>query len=147
MITISDARREASAGRSAAVVGAGFALLATAVLHTIVPSFPFPPVAVADVLIDITPGPVATRSIELLGHLAQPLLVLGTTAAFLAVAAALGGLVPRVAHAVSGRVPFAALLLELPVAAVAVAAVRPSSVTSGRGTYALLLVPVLVIAS
>src|SRR5512141_2499341 len=142
-----DGARVRSAGRSAAVVGAGVALLAAAVVHTLRPSFPFPPVAVADVLIEVTPGPIATRSIELLGHLAQPLLVLATTAAFLGVAAALGGLLPRIASLVSGRITVAALLLELPMAVVAVAAVRPSSVTVGRGTAALLLAPVLVLGA
>ncbi|MGE5460791.1 MAG: molybdopterin-dependent oxidoreductase [Solirubrobacterales bacterium] len=146
MMTL-DGARARSAGRSAAVVGAGVALLAAAVVHTLRPSFPFPPVAVADVLIEVTPGPIATRSIELLGHLAQPLLVLATTAAFLGVAAALGGLLPRIASIVSGRITVAALLLELPMAVVAVAAVRPSSVTVGRGTAALLLAPVLVLGA
>lgn len=142
-----DTRRDVSAGRAAAVVSAGVALLATAVLHTVMPTFPFPPVAVADAVIELTPGPIATRSIELLGHLAQPLLVLVTTGAFLAIAAALGGLLPKAARAVAGRLRLAAFLLELPMAAVAVAAMRPSSVTMSRGAGALVLASVLVVGA
>ena len=136
-------RREPSAGRAAALAGASIALLATALLHTFATWFPFPPIAVADAVIELTPGPIATRSIELLGHLAQPLLVLATTAAFLGLVAVLGRLLPRLARTMPGGVPVAALILELPLAAVAVAAARPSSVTAGRGEYALLLLPAL----
>ena len=148
MVNDVEPRGEARAGRAAALVGGGTALLATAVLHTFASWFPFPPIGVADVVIEITPGPIATRSIELLGHLAQPLLVLVTTAVFLGIAAELGRLLPRLARAVPGGAPGAALILELPLAAVAVAAVRPSSsVTVGRGGYALLLLPVIALGA
>ena len=142
-----DRRREVSAGRAGALAGAGVALLATALLHASITSFPFPPIAVADAVVELTPGPIATRSIELLGHLAQPVLVLATTAAFLGLAAALGRLLPRLARALPGGVPVAASVLELPLAALAVAALRPSSVTVGRGADALLLLPVLALGA
>ena len=100
-----DPRREVNVGRAAALAGAGIALLATAVLHTFATWFPFPPIAVADAVIELTPGPIATRSIELLGHLAQPLLVLATTAAFLGLAAVLGRLLPRLPRARPRRAP------------------------------------------
>ncbi len=138
---------QARVGRAATLSAAGLALLATGALHVIRPSFPFPPVAVADAVIELTPGPIATRSIELFGHLAQPMLVLATVAVFLGLTAALGRLLPRLAAAAPGGVPAAAFVLGLPTAALAVAAVRPSSITVGRGAYALALLPVLVLGA
>src|SRR3989442_2601430 len=53
------------------------------------PYVPFPPLALADRIIRITPGSLATWAIDHLHHAAQPLLGGGVTVAFLVVAAVL----------------------------------------------------------
>lgn len=147
MTTELDARSRARAGSVATLTGAAAALLATGMLHTFVPAFPFPPVAVADTIVERSPGAVATRSIELLGHLAQPLLVVGTILAYLGLAAALGALLPRLADAVPGSAAVAASLLGLPLVTVAVAVAEMNSAALDRGAFALLLVPVLALGA
>ena len=147
MATDVETRPHARAGSAAALAGAVAGLLVAALLHVLFPSFPFPPVAVADALVDSAPGAVATAAIERLGHLAQPLLVVATTVGFLGLAVALGRLLPRLTEALRGSVPAAAFLLTLPPAAVAVVAMEPSSATVGRGAYGLLLLPVLTLGA
>jgi hypothetical protein len=111
MTTDLGTRGRSRAGSVAVLTGAAAALLVTGLLHAFVTTFPFPPVAVADTIVKRSPGAVATRSIELLGHFAQPLLVVGTTVAYLGLAAALGALLPRLADSVPGSTLVAAFLL------------------------------------
>ncbi|HEX6230941.1 MAG TPA: molybdopterin-dependent oxidoreductase, partial [Actinomycetota bacterium] len=132
---------------AAALLGAGIALLATATVHAAAPEVPFPPVAVAEAIVRATPGSVATFSIERLGHLAQPILVIATTAGFLALSWALGRFLPRLARVLRTG-PFAtAAVLGAPIAAVAVAAMEPSPTTVGRGTYSLVMLGALGVAA
>ncbi|HZD17979.1 MAG TPA: molybdopterin-dependent oxidoreductase [Actinomycetota bacterium] len=135
-------RGEGRAAGAAAVLGAGAALLATAAAHAAVPRVPFPPVAVAEAIVHATPGAVATFSIERLGHLAQPLLVLGTTAGFLVLSWGLGRPLPRLASRLGGRFA-AAAVLGLPLALIAVASMEPGTATVGRGSYSLVMLGAL----
>lgn len=147
MTTDLGTRGRSRAGSVAVLTGAAAALLVTGLLHAFVTTFPFPPVAVADTIVKRSPGAVATRSIELLGHFAQPLLVVGTTVAYLGLAAALGALLPRLADSVPGSTLVAAFLLGLPLMAVGVAMANTNAVTLDRGAIAVLLVPVLALSA
>ena len=135
----------AGAGGSAALAGAGAALLATGLVHAAASRVPFPPIAVAEAIVRGTPGGLATLSIERLGHLAQPILVIATTAAFLGLSWALGRLLPR--SRMTGGVPVAAFILGFPLALIALAAMDPSSVTVERWQYALVLLGALTLSA
>lgn len=128
------------AGGAAAVAGAAAATTALVAIHLVRPWVPIPMVVVAEAVLRATPGPVATLAIEVLGHLAQPLLVAATTIAFLVATWALGRAIPRLAPHLNGSVPAAALVLSAPlaVAAVAVAGVadmdaRAAAIAVGTG--------------
>lgn len=140
-------RTSAAAGGAAAIAGASAALLATALLHAGIPRLPFPPIDVAEAIIRRTPGAIATFSIERLGHLAQPMLVVGTTAALLVVSWALGRLLPRLEPHVPGGALVASFALGLPLGVIAVAAMDPNSVTVERGWYALVLLGALTLGA
>src|SRR6058998_163387 len=73
--------------------GAGVAV-AGAVVHTVAPSVPFPPIAIAQVLVRTTPGRFDSFFIDRLGHGAKQLAIVGTCIAFLLVATALGIAIP-----------------------------------------------------
>ncbi|MBI4259700.1 MAG: molybdopterin-dependent oxidoreductase [Actinobacteria bacterium] len=136
-------RRIGPHGAVAGVAGGAAALLVAAVVSLALPVVPFPPVAVAEALVRVTPGPVATFFIELLGHWALRLAVIGVALGFLALSALLGWALPEVARRLGGRPGVAAALLGLPpvVLAVAVLEERPGSV--GRLAYAVALLPAL----
>lgn len=140
-------RTSVAAAGAAAIAGASTALLATALAHAAIPRVPFPPIDVAEAIIRRTPGAIATFSIERLGHLAQPMLVVGTTAALLFVSWALGRLLPRLEPHAAGGVLVASFALGLPLGVTAVAAMDPSSVTVGRGWYALVLLGALTLGA
>ncbi len=147
MVVEAPARARTGAGAAAGIFGTAVALLATGILHSLVTSFPFPPIAVAETIIHHTPGWLATWSIERLGHLAQPLLVFATTTTLLGAAAGLGRLLPRLTGKLPGGAVGAAFVLGLPLAAVAVAAEDPSAVNVGRGGYALALLPAVALGA
>ncbi len=139
-----DRRRTAPrAGAAAGLTGAGVSLLAAAVVHTALPMVPFPPIPVAEAVVRATPGGVATFFIELLHHLALPLVVVGTTLGYAGAGALLGLLLPRLSAAFRGWAFPASLLLGTPLYAVAVLALRADPGSVGRGAYALALLPVL----
>ncbi|HZD17957.1 MAG TPA: molybdopterin-dependent oxidoreductase, partial [Actinomycetota bacterium] len=79
-------------GVSAALLGAAAGLAGSGVLAIAVAASPFPPITIADTVVRATPGGVATRAIEVFGHRALPLTVVGTTGLFAAASAALGWL-------------------------------------------------------
>ncbi|GGF52076.1 oxidoreductase [Marmoricola endophyticus] len=92
---MSTSRRErlplAAAGVVTGLAGLAASLLAAALLH-----LPGNPVtAVASVVRDLTPGPVAEALIGLVGHADKPLLIAGTTLVVLLVAGAAGVLQAR----------------------------------------------------
>jgi len=105
------------AGSAAAVAGAAASLLAIAVVHVLVPDVPFAPVSVAERVIRLTPGGVATVAIESLGGLAEPLLVVATIAVFLLIASLLGRSLAALARALGDRTALAAFVLGLPLVA------------------------------
>lgn len=137
----------ASAGAAAGLAGVGVALLGAAAIHTAFPRVPFAPVSVAEAVIRSTPGGVATFFIDLLHHLALPLVVIGTTLGFAVLGAALGLLLPRLAGRIPGGAFSAALMLGTPLYVVAVLAMRSDSQAVGRVGYAAALVPVFALAA
>jgi DMSO/TMAO reductase YedYZ molybdopterin-dependent catalytic subunit len=114
------------AGVLAGAAGLAVSLAATALLRQRLT----PPYAVAEAVIDITPGEVARTLIHLVGRWDKPLLVAGVVLA-LVVLSALAGLLSR-------RAPWRGQLVFLAMAAVAVVSVLTRS---GAGPMAL--VPVL----
>jgi DMSO/TMAO reductase YedYZ molybdopterin-dependent catalytic subunit len=74
-------------GSASAASGAAASIVVLALVHVVWPSVPFAPIAVAERVLRLTPGGVATLAIDTLGALAEPLLVLGTVAAFLGLVA------------------------------------------------------------
>ncbi|HVH53350.1 MAG TPA: hypothetical protein VNA32_04380, partial [Actinomycetota bacterium] len=80
----------------AGLAGGAAVTVAGAILHTLVPAVPFPPIAIAQVLVRTTPGGFDSFFIDRLGHGAQQLAIVGTCIAFLLLAAALGVAIPWV---------------------------------------------------
>lgn len=75
------------------------------------PALPFPPFALTQRLIQLTPGDVATLSIERLGHLGMPLFIGGVSIAVLVVAASIPLLLARIGRGGAGRCGAAFALL------------------------------------
>src|SRR5947207_641276 len=103
--------------RAAAAGLAGGAVVTAlgAVVHTIAPSIPFLPVALAQAFVRAAPGGFATAAIDLLGHWALRLAAAGTAALFVLSGAAAGLLAhalrrsfrdSRPAAWIAGFVPF-----------------------------------------
>lgn len=88
-----------------------FGLATLWAIDRVVADLPFPPFALTQRLIQLTPGDIATLSIEKLGHLGMPLFVTGASLAVLAVAAAIPFLLARIARPGSGRAAAAFALL------------------------------------
>ena len=135
------------AGAVAGVVGSGVALAAAALVHTVFPRVPFPPLEVASAVVRATPGAIATFFIEALGHLALPLSVVATTVGFLALSALLGTSMPVLAPRLP-RSPFgAAVVLALVLFAVALLAFEPDPVTVSLEIYAVAMIPVVGVSA
>ncbi|HEY3023533.1 MAG TPA: molybdopterin-dependent oxidoreductase, partial [Actinomycetota bacterium] len=119
-----------------------------AILHTLVSSVPFLPIAIAQVLVRTTPGRFDSFFIDRLGHGAMQLAIIGTCIAYLLLAAALGVAIPWVrrvllplgaaARAAGGPVAF----LPLWVASVVLYPSNPQWV--GRLAFAFITVPLYV---
>ncbi|MGH2659410.1 MAG: molybdopterin-dependent oxidoreductase, partial [Actinomycetota bacterium] len=131
---------------AAGASGAAVALVASAIVHTLAPRVPFPPIAVAEAVVRWTPGAVATFFIDRLGHVALPLAVFATTAGFFALSMALGSLLPRPAAHLRGGSARVAALLGAPSYLLAILVMLPDSQTVGRVSYAAFLFPVFVVA-
>src|SRR6266508_3418579 len=127
------------------LAGGAAVTVAGAILHTLVSAVPFPPLAIAQVLVRTTPGRFDSFFIDRLGHGAQQLAIVGTCIVFLLLAAALGvaipwvrrGLLPfgTVAQAAAGPVAF----LPLWVASVVLYPSNPQWV--GRFACAFIMLP------
>jgi DMSO/TMAO reductase YedYZ molybdopterin-dependent catalytic subunit len=130
------------AGAAAGLAGAGAALGLSAVLHTVVPAIPFPPVAVAQAVIRAAPGGVDAFFIGSFQHGAKTLAVVGAGVGFLVVSALLGLLLPWVRRMVGGRTAVAATLLAIPPYGLAVAGAAPMPGDAPRWVSALVLLPV-----
>jgi DMSO/TMAO reductase YedYZ molybdopterin-dependent catalytic subunit len=103
--TVAPARRRLLEG----AVAAAPALAAGWVAHRGSPYLPFPPTALADRLIRLTPGDVATAAIDRFHHFAQQLLAAGVIALLVALAGLIAARVTRarVAAALWGAIAFA----------------------------------------
>ena len=120
-------------------------MVAAAVIHTVASSISFPPLAIAQAFVRAAPGGVATTFIELLGHWALRLAVLGTLAAFLAAGLPLGLLIPILDRRVRGGAAAAAAISLLPLAA-AVAFLPPMEEGS-PGRVALAAEAIVILAA
>jgi DMSO/TMAO reductase YedYZ molybdopterin-dependent catalytic subunit len=90
----------------AVVAGVAAMTVATAVLglvYLVQPSFPFPPLGLAQRLLRLIPGPVAVFFIDLLGHWALRLFAIGFTVASILAGGAAAVLVARARPAHRGR--------------------------------------------
>src|SRR5207247_3818341 len=65
------------------LAGGATVTVAGAVLHTLVSAVPFPPIAIAQVLVRTTPGRFDSFFIDRLGHGAKQLAIVGTCMAVL----------------------------------------------------------------
>ena len=130
----------------AGLLGAGVALLLDGVMHLLIGSVPFAPVAVGQAVIRVAPGPVDAFFINRFQHLARPLAVIGAIVGFAVAAAALGTGLPAVARRLRGGVP-AAAVLSIPLYGFAVATYRAESGTVSLPVYALALLPVFAASS
>jgi DMSO/TMAO reductase YedYZ molybdopterin-dependent catalytic subunit len=140
--TRAEERPVPGAGAVAGLVSAASALAIAAVVHTVVPSIPFPPVAVAQAVIRGAPGGVDAFFISNLQHAARPAAVIGAGVGLLVSATLLGLLLPGLRRALGGRTAAAGTALALPLYAVAALTFRPSTGDVGRFLYALALVPI-----
>jgi DMSO/TMAO reductase YedYZ molybdopterin-dependent catalytic subunit len=131
--------------RSGAVGGfAGTAAVAAlaAAVHTVVPSVPFPPLSISQVLVRTTSGGVDSFFIDRLGHWAQRLAVAGTCILFLASGLALGLLIPVLRRRMHAYAAGALSVLPLWVVSFALYVAMPQSV--GRWVFAAATFPVFV---
>jgi DMSO/TMAO reductase YedYZ molybdopterin-dependent catalytic subunit len=119
------------AGGAAVAVGG-------AVLHTVAPSIPFPPIAIAQVLVRTTPGSFDSFFINRLGHWAARLAVVGTCIGFLAIAALLGMIIPPLARRISfasGPVAF------VPLWVISIVLYPSTTQWAGRWRFAAITLP------
>jgi DMSO/TMAO reductase YedYZ molybdopterin-dependent catalytic subunit len=130
------------AGAVAGLVSASAALAISAVVHTLIPPIPFPPMAVAQAVIRGAPGGVDAFFISNLQHAARPAAVIGAGVGLLVAGTLLGLLLPWLRRLLGGRTEVAAAVLALPLLAVAVLTFRPATGDVGRFLYALALVPI-----
>ena len=116
------------------------ATVLTAILHTVVPAFPFPPASIAQILVRTTSGEVNSFFIGYLGHWALRLAVLGVAIAF-----ALSGVVlGRVLARRDSRLAWSLAALPLWVAAVALYPEVPQNLD--RWAFGAIAFPLHVVA-
>jgi DMSO/TMAO reductase YedYZ molybdopterin-dependent catalytic subunit len=128
-------------GAAAGLVGAATLVLGGAVLHTLVRSFPFLPLALAQAVVRAAPGGFATFFIERLGHWAIRLAVVGTLGGFFVGAGLLGLLIPKWSRFLRGPVPAGAASF-FPVWAISVAVYPSPAGSLGRWAFAAASFPV-----
>ncbi len=94
------------------VAAAAAALFAQWLLRRVVPAMPFAPYSVANRIVRLTPGGLATTGIDELGHRALPILGAGIVVATLALALALGRRIPVVLGALAVALSFLATRID-----------------------------------
>ena len=94
------------------LAAAAAALLAQWLLRRIVPAMPFAPYSVANRLVRLTPGNIATFGIDQFGHLALPLLGAGVVVATLVLGLAVGRRSPFALGLVAAVLSFAATRID-----------------------------------
>jgi DMSO/TMAO reductase YedYZ molybdopterin-dependent catalytic subunit len=96
------------------VAGLSATVLATflsAIVHTVLPTFAFPPLSIGQILVRSTPGWFNSFFIGILGHLALWLAVVGVAVVFAASGALLGRMVESLGRVARSRIAWGALLL------------------------------------
>jgi DMSO/TMAO reductase YedYZ molybdopterin-dependent catalytic subunit len=94
------------------VVAAAAALFAGWLLHRIVPAMPFAPYSVANRIVRLTPGDIATTGIDRLGHLALPLLAAACVVAAVAAGFTVGRRSPLALGAIAVVLSFIATRVD-----------------------------------
>ena len=94
------------------LAAAGVALFAQWLLRRIVPAMPFAPYSVANRIVRLTPGDVATFGIDQFGHMALPLLAGGVVIATLVLGLAIGRRSAFLLGAVAATLSFAAMRID-----------------------------------
>lgn len=125
-------------GAIGGLVGGATVTLAGAVLHTLAPPVPFPPIAIAQVLVRTTPGGFDSFFIDRLGHWAMRLAVVATCIAYLLLSAFLGLAIPPLSRKL-GRL--AGPLAFLPLWLVSVALYPSNPQWLGRWPFAAVALP------
>jgi DMSO/TMAO reductase YedYZ molybdopterin-dependent catalytic subunit len=136
-------RRAALAG----LFGSAVLVLAAGVLHAVAPAVPFLPEALAQALVRAPPGSVSSFFIDLLGHWAQRLALVGTAVAFVLVGALLGLAIPWLSRRWGWGRPWAGAVAFLPLWAVSVALYpSPEPPSLSRWPFALFTLPLYALA-
>ena len=121
------------------IAASAAATLITAIVHSVVTAFAFPPVSIAQILVRTTSGEVNSFFIGYLGHWALRLAVIGVAIAFAVSGAVFGRIGAR-----WGRVAWAFVALPLWAAAVVLYPDVPQYMS--RTTFALVALPIHVVA-
>ena len=133
--------------RSAQLAGlaaSATATLALGLIHTFASSIPFPPSSIAQVLVRTTPGGFDSFFIDILGHWAQRLALIGTALAFAVVGAPLAAVWHRFLGRRSQTSDASWIALLLPVWVISVV-LYPSVVQyAARSLFSVVTLPVYV---
>lgn len=127
------------------LAGGSAAAALSAIVHTVLPSVPYPPVAISQVLVRTTPGGFDSFFIDRLGQWAQRLAVIGTCVAFVLVGVVLGWLADRLVQrmpALDRRVAGGVAFVPLWAAAVALYPAGTDHVS--RAVYGLAVAPAVL---
>lgn len=127
-----------SGGGEATTVGLASVAVSTAglaVLHTLVPRLPFPPIGIAQGLVRRAPGGVATFFIERLEHLSLPSAAVLTSVAYVAFGAAWGWTSHKMPASARARLAIAAAA-PAPIWALGVVMTPTFEGNVGRGVFA-----------
>ncbi len=127
---------------AAGLVGSAVVTGAMAIVHTVFPSVPFLPIALAQAVVKAAPGGLATYFIERLGHWAIRLAVVGTLVAFLASGAVLGLLIPALTGGFRGRLLAAGAVSFAPMWLLSVLIYPSPAESVGRGGFAAVTLPI-----
>jgi DMSO/TMAO reductase YedYZ molybdopterin-dependent catalytic subunit len=142
VVSVEDVAHPRRVALLAGLSGAAATIVLAALAHTFVRSMPFPPLVLAQSLVQATPGGVATFFIEHLGHWALRLAVVGTSLAFLILGALLGLVIPRARSFLRGSAPLAGALSFVPLWAASVVSYPPAPGRLARLPFALASLPV-----
>jgi DMSO/TMAO reductase YedYZ molybdopterin-dependent catalytic subunit len=134
----------------AGLAGAAILTVLLAVAHTLFPSIPFAPSTIAQSLVRTTPGSFDSFFIDLLGHWAQRLALLGTCVGFVLVGAIAGLVVERLTMGRDPeRKPGTSLLWWaslLPFWAVSIALYVSFPQSASRAAFAVETLPLAILA-
>ena len=137
-------RTSARTAAVAGLAGTAAATVATALLHTFWPAVPFPPVAIAQLLVRAPSGAVDSFFIDRLGHWAQRLAVTGTSIAFALSGAVLGAAMARAQERVRAHPLFLGSVALLPLWVLSFVLYPDTPQHLTRWPFALVTLPVWV---